>query len=140
MKTGNSIVGPMLACSVSSEHDVIQALLELEPPSGQVFPTLCGGRMVMPSAQRAIGALILTAIKSTRLVANANRPEGISAFSVSPILPHYQPPKPSTTRYTNPVTPYDPSYAAHHVEPTLSTAVLQPPGLSTISYFFWVIN
>ena len=86
----------------------------------------------MPSAQRANGALIPVAIKSTRLVANANRPEGISAFPVSPILPHHQPPKPST--------PYDPSYAAHHVEPTLSTAVLQPPGLSTITYFFWVIN
>ena len=67
------------------------------------FPRFVGGRMVMPSAQRAKGALIPAAIKSTRLVANADRPEGISAFPVSPILPHHQPPKPSTTRYTNPV-------------------------------------
>ena len=93
--------------------------------------------MVMPSAQRANGALIPAAIKSTRLVANANRPEGISAFPVSPIY--------HTTNHPNPPphaipAPYDPSYAAHHVEPTLSMAVLQPPGLSTISYFFWVIN
>ena len=34
-----------------------------------VFPTLCGGE---PSAQRANDALILTAIKSTHLVALAN--------------------------------------------------------------------
>ena len=67
----------------------IQALLGLELPSGQVFPTLRvgGGRMVMPSAQRANGALIPAAIKSTRLVANANRPEGISAFPVSSTTP-----------------------------------------------------
>ena len=37
-----------------------------------------------PSAQRANGALVLAAIKSTRLVANANRPEGNYAFPVSP--------------------------------------------------------
>ena len=51
-------------------------------------------------------ALILAAIKSTRLVANANRPEA-SAFPVSPI-PH-------------------PSYARHVKPTTIPLATTQPP-------------
>ena len=51
----------------------------------EFFTTLCrGGENGQPSAQRAKGTLILATIKSTRLVANANRPEGTSAFPVSP--------------------------------------------------------
>ena len=61
-------------------------------------------------------------------------------------LPSQYHPSYHTTNHPNPPspphasipTPYDPSHAAHH-EPTISMAVLQPPGLSTISYF-WVIN
>ena len=56
--------------------------------------------MVMLSTQGA-NALIPAAIKSTRLVANANRHEGISAFPVSPILPTLT----TQTRYTNPIWP-----------------------------------
>jgi hypothetical protein len=63
---------------------VRQALLELEPPSGRVFPRFFGGENGQPSAQRANDALITATIKSTRLVANTNRPEGNSAFPVSP--------------------------------------------------------
>ena len=85
----------------------------------------------MPSVQRADGALILAAIKSTRLVANANRPEGIFAFPVSSYYHttenHISPPR----CYTNPVLPE--LCHAHHVEPTCRMAVLQPPGLSTVS-------
>ena len=94
------------------------------------FPRFVGGRMVMPSVQRANGALILAAIKSTRLVANANRPEGIFAFSVSPYYHstenHISPPR----WYTNPVSPE--LCHAHHVEPTCRMAVLQPPGHSAV--------
>ena len=94
------------------------------------FPRFGGGRMVMPSIQRANGALILAAIKSTRPVANANRPEGIFAFPVSPYYHttenHINPPR----CYTNPVSPE--LCHAHHVEPTCRMAVLQPPGLSTV--------
>ena len=64
-----------------------QALLELEPLSGRVFPTLCEGENGQPPTQRANVALISAAIKSTRLVANANRPEGTPAFPVSPHHP-----------------------------------------------------
>ena len=85
----------------------------------------------MPSVQRANGALILAAIKSTRLVANANRPEGIFAFPVSPYYHttenHISPPR----CYTNPVSPG--LCHAHHVEPTCRMAVLQPPGFSSVS-------
>ena len=63
---------PKARRSLNSNHHLVK-----------FFPCFVGGRMVMPSTQRANGALILTAIKSTRLVANANRPKGISAFSVS---------------------------------------------------------
>ena len=52
-----------------------EALLEFEPPSGRVFPTLCGGRNGQPSAQRANAALVLAAIKSTRLVAPTTDPK-----------------------------------------------------------------
>ena len=87
--------------------------------------------MVMAFVQRANGALMLAAIKSTRLVANANRPEGIFTFPVSPYYHttenHISPPR----CYTNPVPPE--LYHAHHVEPTCCMAVLHPPGLSTVS-------
>ena len=64
--------------SLNSEHYLVD-----------FFPTLHEG---MRSIQRANGALILAAIKSTRLVANANRPEGIFAFTVSPYhITKYQP-------------------------------------------------
>ena len=55
------------------------------------------------------GETMVLSIKSTRLVANANRPEGISAFPVSPYHTT-QKPKPSTLSYTKPATVfYNPS-------------------------------
>ena len=85
----------------------------------------------MPSVRRANSALILAAIKSTCLVANANQPEGIFPFPVSPYYHttenHISPPQ----CYTNPVSPE--LCHTHHVEPTCRMAVLQPPGLSTVS-------
>ena len=61
-----------------------QALLELEPPSGQFFPCFVGEESGQQPAQRANVALIPAAIKSSHLITNTNRPEGISAFPVSP--------------------------------------------------------
>ena len=65
---------------------------------------LLGRESGQPPAQRANVALMPAAIKSTRLVANANRPEGISAFPVSPY---------HTTKTTKPATlaiPHQPPY------------------------------
>ena len=60
---------------------------------------LLGRESGQPPAQRANVA----AIKSTRLVANANRPKGISAFPVSPY--HItKTTKPATFSYTKPAT------------------------------------
>jgi hypothetical protein len=62
-----------------------QALLELEPPSGRVFShALLGGRMVSHPYREPMMLSCLLYHKSTRLVANANRPEGISVFLESP--------------------------------------------------------
>ena len=72
-----------------------QALLELKPPSGRFFPHFVGEENGQPPAQRANVALIPAAIKPTRLVANINQPEGISAFPVSPY---------HTTKSTKPAT------------------------------------
>ena len=100
------------------------------------FPRFVGGRMVMPSVQRANGALILAAIKSTRLVANANRPEGIFAFPVSPYYhtteSHISPPR----CYTNPVSPE--LCHAHHVH--VVWLFCSPQVLVQLVYLFWVIN
>ena len=60
----------------------------------------------MPSAQKAKGALSLAAIKSTRLVANPNRPEGISAFPVSPYHTTNHYPNPFTLAIPNQLPPY----------------------------------
>ena len=69
------------------------------------FPRFVGGRMV----SHTHGETMVLSIKSTRLVANANRPEGISAFPVSPYHTT-QKPKPSTLSYTKPATVfYNPS-------------------------------
>ena len=64
---------------------------------------LLGWESGQPPAQRANVALIPAAIKSTRLVANANRPEGISAFPVSPYHTT-KTIKPATFSYTKPAT------------------------------------
>ena len=64
---------------------------------------LLGRESGQPPAQRANVALIPAAIKSTRLVANANRPEGISAFPVSPYHTT-KTTKPATFSYTKPAT------------------------------------
>ena len=71
--------------------------------------------MVTPSVQRANAALILAAIKSTRLVANANR-RHLCLPSVT--LPHHQ--DPHKLFYIT-LYQYHPSYA-HHVEPTCRMA------------------
>ena len=42
--------------------------LNSKPPSGQVFPMLCGGENGQPPTQRAKGALILATIKLTCLI------------------------------------------------------------------------
>ena len=68
------------------------------------FPhALLGRESGQPPAQRANVALIPAAIKSTRLVANANRPSGISAFPVSPYHTT-KTTKPATFSYTKPAT------------------------------------
>ena len=61
--------------------EVIQVCSSLlgEPPSGQTFPTLCGG----DHPQRANATLILAAIKLTGFVANTNLPEGIRLPNVT---------------------------------------------------------
>ena len=63
----------------------------------------------MPPAQRVYAALILAAIKLTRLVANANRPEGICLPSVTNTTPELCSPRHTkhvTFSYTNPATSY----------------------------------
>ena len=69
----------------------------------QFFPSFVGEENGQPPAQRANVALIPTAIKSTRLVANANRPEDISAFPASPYHT-IKTTKPATFSYTKPAT------------------------------------
>ena len=95
------------------------------------------GGMVMPSVQRANGALILAAIKSTRLVANANQPEGIFAF---PVSSYYHTTENHISTMLLP-TPYHPSYVM------LTTSNLHvvwlfcsPQVIVQLFYLFWVIN
>ena len=57
-------VASVVVNSISHLHLQGQALLELESPSVQKISRALGGRMVMPSAQRANDTLILAAIKS----------------------------------------------------------------------------